>query len=355
MKGWCHCRRHSLHKSSIHIVMLFVLEDWVTFYRIKWWLTPASEQNKPTEGLWVVRASQNLCLLPSLLNNFLLKFYANFTYMYINLHVCVCMCCVCAHVYAITQNVLQNSKSLNSFCCEWFENVRTQDCQPQLASIFFSDLISWKKIHCQTPLYWWFSRAEHWISSSMALPVAPYYINYQTISSPSLWSFHLGKRGPVAVVYKLPLILCLVHSQHVVHASYHRSGLRLGHTRWTAAESVESFFFSFSKTVFTRFVAVLFFAACLSSVAALMFGHHLCLFWLSLGSWWGSQGTEGGRKECVRSHVSTHTRIRTRCGRECVPHLQTRSLIRPGLADGEDLQEYWDGWRDSDPERERRA
>lgn len=99
--------------------------------------------------------------------------------------------------------------------------------------------------------------------------MVPYYINYQTISSPNLWSFNFGKRGPVAVVYKLPVIPCLVHSQPAVHASYHRSGLRLGHTRWTAAESDQrflSFFFLFPDD---------FYEICCSTLFSALFWHGL--------------------------------------------------------------------------------
>lgn len=83
MKGWC--RRHSSHKSGIHIVMPFFLEDWVTFYRIKWWLTPASEQNKATEGLWVGGSIQDLCLLLCLLNNILLKLFLKHKYLFLQM------------------------------------------------------------------------------------------------------------------------------------------------------------------------------------------------------------------------------------------------------------------------------
>lgn len=113
----------------------------------------------------------------------------------------------------------------------------------------------------------------------------------------SIW----GNGGPAAVVYKLPLIPCLVHSRPVVHASYRRSGLRLGHTRWTAAESDIRFCFFFPDGFYEICCSTLFSAAPLSSGAALMFGHHLSLFWLSLGSWWVSRGSEGGREECVRT------------------------------------------------------
>lgn len=268
--------------------------------------------------------------------------------MYINQYVCVCVFTQSHKMFRKTQNHWFHF-AVNGLKCQ---NARLSTTVGQ--HIFFRlDIL--KKIHCQTPLYRWFSRAEHWISSSKALPVVPYYINYQTISSPSLWSFHLGKQGPSC--------RCLQASTHSLPGSQPACSPRFlsqvrvkvrSHTMdcsWIWWE----FFFSFSQTVFTRFVAVHF-----SSQHVFLLSRPWCSATIYVCFDCPSGAGEAARVRKVAERnvfdpTWAHTRIFARCGRECVPHLQTRSLIRPGLADGEDLQEYWDGWRDSDPEREWRG
>lgn len=147
----------------------------------------------------------------------------------------------------------------------------------------------------------------------------------------SIW----GNGGPAAVVYKLPLIPCLVHSRPVVHASYRRSGLRLGHTRWTAAESDIRFFFFFPR----RLLRDLLQHSVLRGTS---------FFWRGLDvrppfksvlivprELVSQPGFGRWQRGMCSNHVSTHTR----CGRECVPQLPARSLIRPGPADGEECRQ----------------
>lgn len=142
MKGWWHHCRRSAHKIQIYIVKSFVLKDWVTFYRIKWWLTPASERDKPTGGLWVGGSFQNICLLLSLLNNFLWTLNLNtrlFRWCWIYLYVCVFL--------KNYNSFFVNNLKLMIFC-EWFKIY--------IINNNFSDLVSWKypiPFH-PTRLYW---------------------------------------------------------------------------------------------------------------------------------------------------------------------------------------------------------
>lgn len=227
---------------------------------------------------------------------------------------------------------------MNTFCCERFENVWIQmpDCQPQLASIFFQTWYPAKKkkrkrkpkplsicgltkqkteLH-PTRLY----QRSHIMSIIRPSPRQPFGL--------SIW----GNGGPAAIVYKLPLIPCLVHSRPVVHASYRRSGLRLGHTRWTAAESDICFFFLFPR----RLLRDLLQHSVLRGTS---------FFWRGLDvrppfksvlivprELVSQPGFGRWQRGMCSNHVSTHTR----CGRECVPQLPARSLIRPGPADGEE-------------------
>lgn len=88
--------------------------------------------------------------------------------------------------------------------------------------------------------------------------MVPYYINYQTISSPNLWSLDLGKRGSSC--------RCLQASTHSSPGSQPacspgflsqvRVKVRL-HTMDCSWIWREGFFLLFSQTAFTRFVAAL--------------------------------------------------------------------------------------------------
>lgn len=159
-----------------------------------------------------------------------------------------------------------------------------------------------KKKKTQTPLYLWFNKAEDWTSSNKALPTVPYYVNYQTFPSPTLWSFDMRKRGSGCH--------CLQASTHSLPRSQPACSPRfLSQVRVKARSHTMDcswirhlfFFFFFPDGFYEICCSTLFSAAPLSSGAALMFGHHLSLFWLSLGSWWVSRGSEGGREECVRT------------------------------------------------------
>lgn len=122
------------------------------------------------------------------------------------------------------------------------------DRQPQLVSIFFQTQYPEKKEIKPKPL----SNCGLTKQKTEPHPTRLYQRSHiMSIIRPSpRQPFGLsirGNVGPAAVVYKLPLIPCLAHSGPVVHASYRRSGLRLGHTRWTAAEADIFFFYLFPR------------------------------------------------------------------------------------------------------------
>lgn len=146
----------------------------------------------------------------------------------------------------------------------------------------------------------------------------------QTLYLPNLWCFHLRKNaGLVAAVYKPPVVPCLVHSQSVVQFFLSQVRVKVrSHTMdcsWIRQEPPHPTTLFFPDGFYEICCSTLFSAAPLSSAAALMFGHHLCLFWLSLGAWWSSQGFGRWQKGMFPSHVSTRWPIGTRCGRENVP------------------------------------